>query len=219
MHARREARGMTLAELFALIAPPLCFGCGAGSRSGPLCSRCRTELRWLAPEPVDVAGVRVWAPVAYAGPARPLVGALKYRGAVALADSMAAQMVANPPPGLWAAAALVPVPMHPRRERRRGFNQAALLAAALARRTELGVIPSLRRIDGAPAQVGRGRVARLAALAGAFEVLPEAPVPERVLIVDDVVTTGATVTACAAALLGAGCREVVGVAYARTPGR
>src|SRR5688572_660080 len=93
-HAGREHRVM-------LLAPPLCWGCeGAARRGEVLCRGCRGRLHRLAPDPVWLCGVRVWAPVAYSGPARALVGALKFRGAVGVADAMAAQIVANAPPWL-----------------------------------------------------------------------------------------------------------------------
>ena len=118
----------------SMLVPPLCWGCGGvARRREPLCAGCRRLLRRLGPDPVLLCGVPVWAPVAYSGPARDLVRALKFRGATAVADAMAAQIAANAPAALLAGV-LVPVPLHPRRLRRRGYNQAALIADALARR-------------------------------------------------------------------------------------
>ena len=162
------------------------------------------------------SGVAVWSAFAYEGPAGSLVRALKFGGRLALADVMAAQLAANAPPVLWEGA-LVPVPLHRARLRSRGFNQAAVLAAALARRTGLPVVDCLRRTGDPAPQSGRGRAARVGAVAGAIAVA--AAVPERPLLVDDVATTGATLAACARALEGAGCREIRGITYARTRGR
>jgi ComF family protein len=207
------------AAVGALVAPPICWGCDGPARRGePLCQSCRRGLQRLAPEPIWLSFVRVWAPVAYAGPARDLVRALKFRGATGVADAMAAQIVANAPPGLLDAVALVPVPLHPKRLRSRGFNQAALIAAAVGRRAGLEVVDCLVRSGPAVAQVGRHRAERRAGPAGAICVRGPA-VPARVLLVDDVVTTCATLAACRAALVAAGSLEVSAVAFARTLGR
>src|SRR3954451_4261642 len=190
---------MTLARLISLVAPPLCWGCGApAARDAPLCGGCRAGLRWLEPEPGGVAGVAAWAPVAYEGPARALVGALKFRAASGLSDHMAAAMLARAPPGVLDNRTIVPVPLHPARLRRRGFNQAERLAGAIAARSGMPAARCLRRTGGHGAQVGRGRSERLEALRGSVAATTAAPA--RALVVDDVLTTGATVAACAAAL-------------------
>ena len=212
---------MPLACLLSLLAPPLCVCCGcAASLHQPLCRACLDDLRWLSFEQPPGAGVPVWAAVSYEGPARALVRALKFRGAVGLVDAMAAQMAANAPPGLLEGRSLVPVPLHPARRRRRGFNQAEQLAVRLARRAGLALSDCLERSAGGArsSQVGRGREERLRAVEG-IRMRAGAAVPLRVLLVDDVVTTGSTLAACAAALERAGVREVGAVVYARTPGR
>jgi ComF family protein len=224
--------------LASLLSPPLCWGCNGVARRGePLCTSCRGSLHRLPPEPVWLSGVRVWAPLAYAGPTRDLVRALKFRGALGLADAMAAQIAANAPPGWLDAdtappdplqspdpheslerATLVPVPLHQRRLRSRGYNQAAAIAEALARRTGLPVAEGLARSGPSISQVGRARAERRAGPAGAIHVrAPRAP--PRVVLVDDVVTTGATLAACRAVLVAAGAREVASVVFARTLGR
>jgi ComF family protein len=175
-------------------------------------------LRWL-PDPTNVAGIPLWAAVAYEGPARGLVTALKFRGAAGAAQVMASQIAANTPRDALDAGDLVPVPLHPRRLRRRGFNQAERLAAAIAARTGLAVAPCLERRGPSATQVGRDRAERLLAPAGTVRPAPGADVPRRAILVDDVVTTGGTLAACVAALREAGARAVSAVAYARTPGR
>ena len=208
-----------LARLAAVVAPPFCWGCGADAGRGrPLCPACLGQLAWLGPGAVPLQGVPVWSAVAYEGPARALVRALKYRGAPGLADPLAAAIAAGAPPGwLSRRAALVPVPMPAARRRRRGYNQAERLAAALAGRTGLELRDCLVR-GAAPRQVGRGRQQRLVDGAGGVS-LDRGDPPERAVLVDDVATTGATLAACAAALRRGGTGAVVAVTYARTPGR
>ena len=155
--------------------------------------------------------------MAYDGPARELVKALKFHSATRIADEMAALVVANAPPR-WLTATLVPVPLHPARRRTRPFNQAELLARAISTRAaSLPVHDCLTRTGARQPQVGRGRAARLQGPAGAIHA--RGPVPRTALLVDDVVTTGATLAACAAALRAAGAGHVAAVAFARTAGR
>jgi ComF family protein len=216
---------MPLLELLGgLLAPPLCWSCsGLVARGELLCRGCRLALHRLAAEPVRLAGVRVWAPVAYSGPARDLVRALKFRGAVHVADAMAAQIVANAPeplPELDSAAGrptLVPVPLHPRRLRSRGYNQAAAIADALSRRTSIPLTDCLARTGLSITQMGRNRAERKSGPVGSIDVVGIAP--PRVLLVDDVVTTGATLAACREALAAAGSLEIAAVTFARTIGR
>lgn len=203
-------------SLLDLIAPPLCAGCGAHAGAiEPLCARCRADLRWLGPEPVVLGPVVAWAPLAYEGPAQGVVRALKFKGAARAARAMAAQIAATAPPG-WLDrhdAQLVPVPLHPARARKRGYNQAQLLAEAIAKRTGLATADCLERTGAKGTQVGRSRAERLEGIAGGIR-LRGAP-PRRAILVDDVITTGATLVACAQALpIG-----VKAIAYARTPGR
>lgn len=218
-------------ELLALVAPPACLACATGLAAAGelLCTTCRRELPWLpaprcgrcglpapCPSPCPAAGAAFatsWAPLAHDGPARALVAALKFRGALPAADLMAAQIAAGVPAALTAGATLVPVPAHPARLRARGFDQAALIAAALARRTGLPLAACLRRGGPATSQLGASRGARLAR--GRLTVAAVAPPPRVALLVDDVHTTGATLDACAGALRSAGAERVAAVAYAR----
>jgi ComF family protein len=207
-----------------MLIPLLCWGCGGPARRAePLCSSCRLSLRRLPAHLVLAEGVTLWAPLAYEGPARGLVCALKFRGAVRVAEAMAAQVVANAPAGVLDDGVLVPVPLHPSRRRRRGFNQARLLAEAMSRRTGLEVWDRLSRSGAPRTQVGRGRRERRAGPAGAVHTRGRAEgagaAPARAVLVDDVATTGGTLAACAQALRAGGTEEVVAVTFARTLGR
>jgi predicted amidophosphoribosyltransferase len=199
-----------------LLAPPLCWSCRAPAATGaPLCRGCRRGLRFLAREPVALCGLPVWAPLAYEGPAGDLVKALKFHGARAVAAEMAALIVAGAPDD-FLGGALVAVPLHPGRRRTRAFNQAEAIAAEIAARTGLPAMRCLSRAGSDRRQVGRGRAARLAGPPGEIRA---ATAPRRAVLVDDVVTTGGTLAACATALRAAGAREVRAVAFARTGGR
>ena len=200
-----------------LLAPPLCWSCGSlAVRGAPLCRACRSSLRFLGPDPVALGGVPVWAPLAYEGPARDLVKALKFRGATGVARAMAALIVATAPPALLAGS-LVSVPLHPARRRTRPFNQAALVAREISSRAGLPECDCLRRAGSHRRQVGRDRAERLEGPSGTIHAAR--PAPPAALLVDDVVTTGATFAACATALREAGSERVAAVAFARTAGR
>src|SRR4051794_14268339 len=210
---------MRLRSLVSLVAPPLCAGCGASAgRVEPLCADCRRALR-RAGDVEALLGVPVWAAFAYEGGARALVRALKFRGTAAVAATMGAQIAATVPDELLAGATLVPVPLHPARRRRRGYNQAGLLARELARRRELPVASILARAGPRATQMGRTRTERLRAIESSIAVRRDGVPPARALLVDDVITTGATIAACATALRAAGADVAGSIAYARTLGR
>lgn len=222
-----------LAELLAAVAPPGCAACRravthAGER---LCRDCTLALPWLRPGcprcglPVHRGGdgcpavfaafPRAWAPMAYEGVARRVVAALKFHAALPVADLMAAQMAATLPAALRdPAVALVPVPAQRARRRARGFDPARALTDALGRRLERPVARCLVRVDRSARQVGTGRRARRAG--GRIVVAVRGSPPRRAMLVDDVHTTGATLDACARALVDGGVEVVAAVSYART---
>jgi len=199
----------------SILTPSLCWGCGAGSGGHSLCRSCRALLRWAERVAEPACGVPAWAPVAYDGPARALVSGFKFRGGRGLAGELAAAIAAGAPEGLLAGA-LVPVPLARGRRRSRGYNQAEELARQLSQRTGLPVHDALERRGGSARQTGRSRGARLA---GPPRFRAVRPAPPRAVLVDDVITTGATLAACAQTLRAVGAHEVVAVSYARTPGR
>jgi len=189
-----------------------------------LCAGCAASLPWApdglrAPRGLDalVAAVDFQAPIEgwirrFKYP-RPGVAGLD-PGACALVRALALAAAARapgPPPEL-----VVPVPNHPRRLRARGFNPASELAAAIAAREKLRLAAHrLERVRDTPSQTGQGRAARRRNVRGAFRA--RGPLPPRIWLVDDVVTTGSTLAEAARALRRAGARSIVGICAARTP--
>jgi predicted amidophosphoribosyltransferase len=205
---------MELSELVAVaLAPPLCAACGRSCRVGAVvCTRCGRRL--AAAEPLlgnGPAGLdRAWSSASYEGVARDLVGALKFRRLLPVADLMA-ERIEWLAPAHMLSGTIVPVPAAPPRLRRRGFDPAGELAAALAERIDVPLEHCLER-RGAGRQVGRRRVERV----GHPPLIHSAgAAPRSALLVDDVLTTGATLTACAKALRAAGSSRVVAVTFAR----
>lgn len=186
------------ARRVAPIGPPHCLTCGYpffGDADNRVCEHCFA----LSPR-----FGRGRAGVLLRGPARTLAHALKYHGQVHLVAEMAA--LALSAPGFrehLAGAALVPVPLHPRKERERGYNQAAELARAWARAVPgARVVRVLRRTIDTATQTRLGRRAREENLKNAFAMVaaPSISRSERIVLVDDVFTTGATLNACAGVL-------------------
>jgi len=223
-----------LGALVDLLAPPACVACRQAGVT-PLCAPCRRSLTFLAGQsvcprcalPVPCGGRRrpcpaagapwraAFAPVAYAGSAPALVAALKFRGALQCAELMAAQITAAAPAGLLDdGTVLVPVPTHPTRARGRGFDQAVVLARQLGRRTGLVVCLCLRRTGARTRQLGAGRDERRQA--DRLQLHCRGLAPRRVVLVDDVHTTGATLRAAATAVRAAGAQDVAAVTWART---
>jgi ComF family protein len=207
--------GAMLDEAIALIAPPRCGLCGqrCGARA-PLCSGCQRRLAALPSTTITVPGLdAVWSAAAYEDEARRLVAALKFGSRLPLARSAAA-LIAQRVPAALLTGSIVPVPAAPARRRARGFDAAEEIAAALAAATTLPFERCLARSHGRR-QVGRPRVERLT---DPPRVRLASRAPEGAVLVDDVVTTGATLASCAKALRGGGSAWVVALTFARSRG-
>lgn len=223
-----------IGSLLELLFPSRCFGCGA--RGSTLCDACRSSIPWLGSEVcprcaapnrqaricracIDGATVLggIRAACRHEGIARTAIHDLKYRRVRARSDTLAnllAEEIARRP---LAIDLLVPVPLATGRRRQRGFNQSELIARQLS--VHLGVPMSgalLRRVRETPPQVGRSMAERRENVLGAFKCAePSAVVGRRIALVDDVMTTGATLEACAEVLSASGATRVYGLVVTR----
>jgi len=174
---------------------------------GGVCARCRRE-----PPAYD----RLLAYGSYAGPLRRAVQLLKYRGVESLGDRLGRLSAGTYRQHGVEADCIVAAPLHWNRRRERGFNQAELLARPLAAETGLPLVRALVRVRPTVPQAGLTRKQRTTNLRGAFRARSRVGVRDkRIVVVDDVATTGATFEACARALKRAGAAEVTGLAIAR----
>jgi ComF family protein len=196
------------------ITPPVCDTCGDPLASWRVislaharCPRCRRRATRVT---------RTRALGAYEGPLRDIVHALKYDRRRSVARPLAAAMRHRGADVLDGADVCVPVPLHPLRRYTRGFNQAEELAQGLG----LPMVRALRRVRSTPPQADLPEARRHGNVRGAFRIRRSASVQGLVIVlVDDVSTTGATLDACAAALLAAGAGEVRGLTAAKAVSR
>ncbi|MDQ4082442.1 MAG: double zinc ribbon domain-containing protein [Actinomycetota bacterium] len=220
-------------SLLDVVAPERCAVCGLGELAlcercrrslvllrPPLCARCGAETAWPLERCAECARRRLpfrsaRAAVVYDERARRLVAGWKERGLRRLAALLAdvvVDTVPRPP-----ADALVFVPGDPDRARWRGHNTAEGLACALAKRWRVAVVPALERARRVPPQRSLPRAERRVNTRGSFRARVRPPA--RVVLIDDVYTTGATVSAAATALRAAGARTVDVVTFARVARR
>src|SRR3990172_5764102 len=189
------------------LGPPFCRYCGRPTGGVQTCPDC-----WRHRPALD--GVR--SPYLFEGPLRLLIHRFKYRHAAHLAGPLAALLADGDAVFLAPVEAIVPVPLHPRRLRQRGYNQAALLATALAPRLGLPVVEGcLQRVRDTPPQMGLPAAERRRHVRGAFQCANQSLAGRIVLLIDDVCTTSATLDACAVALKRSGAIAVSGLTLAR----
>jgi predicted amidophosphoribosyltransferase len=208
-----------LREVVDFLLPPLCADCGALTSGEPLCPRCDEPP--CDPLPAPPRPLIAWrAGVSYEGRAADWVRRFKYpqpgfRGLDPGADAVAIAWVLRAAHALDAVPdAIVPVALHPRRLRERGFSPPAVLARAVAQEVGARFEPVLlERVRDTPSQTGLNRRDRRRNVANAFRARGLAP--QRVWLVDDVVTTGATLAAGGRALRRAGAREICALAAAQ----
>jgi ComF family protein len=239
---RRGWRG-PLRLALDLVLPPLCPSCREALGDGVgLCAACWTKLSFIEPPYCARLGIpflydpgpgllsmeaiadppaydRARAAVRYDDVARALVHNFKYGDRLDLAPLMGRWMARAGRELLAEADALIPVPLHWRRLWARRFNQSASLAAAIAQPNGVPVLHSaLKRVRATAQQVGLSKAQRADNVQGAFAVPPEEKghvAGRRVLLIDDVLTSGATVDTCARALLRAGAAHVDVLTFAR----
>ena len=229
------------AGLDALL-PPRCLNCGAAAEGQALCPDCWRRVRFLSAPVCETCGVpfaadpgpgalcgacaieaplfaRARAAFAYDTDSRGLILAFKHGDRTDSAPAFGVWLMRAGAELLAEADAIVPVPLHWTRLFARRYNQAALLAHALGARTRIPVLPGLlARRRRTPSQGSLGRAARMRNLSGAIAVPDKRRAQasgKRILLVDDVLTTGATAEACARALRAAGARAVDVLTLAR----
>lgn len=204
-------------DFLRLLLPRACPGCGEQlGRSRGLCLACLKALQPVLevhsplhprPEP------HLLSLGLYKGRVRRAIRAFKFGGVRDLAQPLG-QKVASGLPKNWEIHAVVAVPAHPKRERQRGYNQAQLLAEVIAEDLQVPCVKSLRRVRHTAQQSRQRGTKRAANLRGAFQVID--PVPSgKILLVDDVMTTGNTLLACKEALEKAGASEFCYAVLAR----
>jgi predicted amidophosphoribosyltransferase len=203
---------MTLIDAVATaLVPSLCAACGRSCRPDAIvCTRCSRRL--AGADPLDgpgPAGIdRAWSTSPHEGVARDLVTALKFRRLLPVAD-LIADRIQWLAPSTVLSGTIVPVPTASLRSAMRGFDPAAEIAAALAHRTELPLQTCLVRRGGGR-QVGKRRAQRIG---HPPLIRTRGQVPRSVLLIDDVLTTGATLSSCAQALRNAGAIRIVAITF------
>jgi ComF family protein len=198
-----------------LLYPRTCSHCGRVGQAW--CAHCQAKLE-AYPFSLDEreldSGLRVLSAGPHEGLLRDAIHAFKFDEARGLAEILGAALDDALIQARIDVDAIVPVPLHERRFRWRGYNQAALLAEVVAANMGVPHEALLTRTRYTGTQVGRGAVERQAAVEGAFAADPALVNGRRILLIDDVVTTGSTLSACAEALADAGASFVIAACVA-----
>ncbi len=208
-------------RLLNLLYPPKCAFCRRLTEDGRMiCPQCEKTL----PRTEKETGIRqispldgCLSPLYYTGSVRDSLIRYKFRGLTAYAGIYGELMAKSLKEHNVRADAVTWVPLSRQRRRKRGYDQAQLLARELAAQTGLPCLRLLKKIKNNPAQSGTGGLAaRQRNVQGVYEA-QNVPEGIRVLLVDDIVTTGSTLSAAARALLNAGASGVIGITAAQTP--
>ena len=193
-------------EALPLVGRPFCGRCGAPTAFEVFgCEECRTRDFWF-----DGA----WAPLRYEGVGKELVHALKYRGYLGVVGKVMGPLMSGVLDAGTRFDLVTPVPLHRSRLAKRGFNQAELMAKSVAQRISAPVLDKLKLVRRTRDQIELSADARRENVSGAL--VSRGPVAGRVLLVDDVFTTGATLSECARVLRRAGAEEVQALTLCRT---
>ncbi|QNL44443.1 ComF family protein [Oscillibacter hominis] len=201
-----------------LLFPPKCPFCQKVQNAPGICPACRQSLPWAEPLVKEGAGFgRCAAPLRYEGSVREAILRFKFNGKISGAElfgDFLASAAAEAFAGEFDCVTWVPVSR--RRLRKRGFDQAQMLAEAASAHWEEKPLRLLRKVQDNPAQSGQSSAsARRANVLGVYEPLPEAR-GRRILLIDDVITTGSTLAECVKVLRLAGAEQVVCAAVAQT---
>jgi ComF family protein len=210
-------------SVLALLLPPLCVVCGAslGGSDRWICPPCALSVatdRRPRSRTVGLGGreLRIWYVLDYTAAVATLIREMKYADKPGLADLLARLVWRGVRGEVAGDAAVVPVPLHPARLRERGYNQSEILGRKLARLAGSPVfVRALRRTRNTAAQATLDRGTRLKNVAGSFRAWDVSGIgSKRVMLVDDVVTTGSTLGECAQALYDCGLEDVQACAIA-----
>lgn len=197
---------MWLRSLLDLVFPPRCEVCRKGSEEA-LCTECFSQIKFMKPQ------LGIYSASAYDGVLRTALHRFKFQKRKNLADPLGVLLVKylshTPELKIDEMDFIIPVPLHRRRQRERGYNQAELLARVVSRYYEVPVIPALERVKDTHPQFDLPRESRFTNIKGAFKISDSRAVyNKQILLLDDIYTTGSTIAECSKTLKIAGARRV-----------